>query len=50
MTTVPADQKTPGSNLKALMTHERWIEVARIAVTGLIALLFWQGLVGIEIL
>lgn len=50
MTTVPADQQPAGSNLKALMTHERWIEVARIAVTGLIALLFWQGLVGVEIL
>lgn len=34
----------------ALMTRERWIEVARIVVTGLIALLFWQALVPIEVL
>jgi len=38
------------SDLKALMTRERWIEVARIGVTGLIALLFWQGLVPVEVL
>ncbi|WP_204307787.1 hypothetical protein, partial [Klebsiella pneumoniae] len=30
--------------------RERWIEVARILVTGLIALLFWQGLVPVEVL
>ncbi len=34
----------------ALMTRERWIEVARIVVTGPIALLFWQGLVPIQML
>ena len=38
----------PGVN--ALMTRERWIEVARIGVTGLIALLFWQALVPIQVL
>ena len=37
-------------SLKALMTRERWIEVARIGVTGLIALLFWQGQVPIQVL
>ena len=36
--------------LMALMTRERWIEVARIVVTGLIALLFWQGLVPVQVL
>ena len=36
--------------LMALMTRERWIEVARIVVTGLIALLFWRGLVPIQVL
>jgi cation transport ATPase len=36
--------------LMALMTRERGIEVARILVTGFIALLFWQGLVPIHIL
>jgi len=33
-----------------LMTRERWIEVARISVTGLIALLFWRGAVPIQVL
>lgn len=42
---------TPGAGgLVALMTRERWIEVARIVVTSLIALLFWQGLVPVEVL
>ena len=36
--------------LMALMTRERWIEVARILVTGFFALLFWQELVPIQIL
>ena len=36
--------------LLQLMTRERWIEVARIAATGLVALLYWQGLVPIELL
>ncbi len=39
----------PGG-LMVLMTRERWIEVARIAVTGLIALLFWQGMVPMQVL
>ena len=34
--------------LLALMTRERWIEVARIAATGLVAVLFWRGLVQIQ--
>ncbi len=32
------------------MTRERWIEVGRIALTGLIALLYWQQLVPIQVL
>ena len=32
------------------MTRERWIEVGRIALTGLIALLYWRQLVPIELL
>ncbi len=39
----------PGG-LMVLMTRERWIEVARIVVTGLIALLFWQGMVPMQVL
>ena len=34
----------------ALMTRERWTEVARIVVTGLVALLYWRGLVPIQLL
>nr|WP_315595048.1 cation-translocating P-type ATPase [uncultured Cupriavidus sp.] len=33
-----------------LMTRHRWMEAARIGLTGLVALLFWQGLVPIEVL
>lgn len=36
--------------LRALMTRERWIEVVRIVITGLVALLYWQGLVPIQVL
>lgn len=39
-----------GAQLADLMTRERWIEVARIAVTGFIALLYWQALVPIQVL
>ena len=45
---LPRDAGTP--NWMALMTRERWIEVARIVVTGLVALLFWRGLVPIQLL
>jgi heavy metal translocating P-type ATPase len=33
-----------------LMTRARWIEVARIVVTGVIAALYWKALVPIELL
>ena len=32
------------------MTRERWIEVACIVATGVVALLFWRGLVPIQLL
>ena len=38
------------AKLMLLMTRERWIEVARIVATGLVALLYWQGLVPIQLL
>lgn len=44
----PAASSAPG--LLALMTHERWVEVARIVVCGLVALLYWKALVPIELL
>ena len=50
MSTPIADGAPDAAGLMALMTRERWIEVARIVITGLIALLFWQGLVPIQVL
>ena len=50
MNTQIASGTSDAAGLMALMTRERWVEVARILVTGLIALLFWQGLVPIEVL
>ena len=38
------------SGWKALMTGHRWIEVGRILFTGSMALLFWCGLVPIQML
>ena len=43
-------EKSSTSSFGVLMTHERWIEVARILVTGLVALLYWRQLVPIQIL
>ncbi len=43
-------EKSSTSSFGVLMTHERWIEVARILVTALIALLYWGQLVPIQIL
>lgn len=42
----------PGTatGLRALMTRERWVEVARILLTGLIALLYWRERVPLEML
>ena len=44
----PPDTGAP--SLSSLMTRERWIEVGRILLTGLIALLYWQQLVPIGLL
>lgn len=40
----------PASSLSVLMTRERWIEVGRIVLTGLIALLYWREKVPLEVL
>ena len=45
-----AVQPVSTSSVSTLMTPARWIEVGRILVTGLVALLFWRNLVPIEIL
>lgn len=49
----PLPQPAPDAGaprLMLLMTRGRWIEVARIVATGLVALLYWQGLVPIQLL
>lgn len=43
---VPAGEPTTAT----LLTHERWIEIARIVVTGAVALLYWQALVPLPVL
>lgn len=49
--TLSTTAKTPiAISLLSLMTRERWIEVARTGVTGLIALLFWHGVVAVQVL
>jgi Zn2+/Cd2+-exporting ATPase len=40
----------PASSLRVLMTRARWIEVGRIVLTGLIALLYWREMVPLEVL
>lgn len=40
----------PASSLSVLMTRDRWIEVGRIVLTGLLALLYWRELVPLEVL
>ena len=41
---------TPATSLRALITRKRWIEIGRIFLTGQIALLYWLGLVPIQVL
>ena len=47
---IPSTVPGTGTRLRDLMTRERWIEVGRILLTGLIALLYWRELVPIQIL
>ena len=42
--------ETGTPSLADLMTRERWIEVGRIVLTGLIAMLYWQQLVPLQVL
>nr|QFE31777.1 heavy metal translocating P-type ATPase [uncultured bacterium] len=50
MSTVAIPNIDPHSESPKLMTRHRWMEAARIGLTGLVAILFWQGLVPIEVL
>ncbi len=45
-----AARSSSTATLLALMTHERWIEVARIVLTGVIALLYWRQWVSLPVL
>lgn len=38
------------ASFMSLMTHDRWIEVGRIVLTGAVALLYWQQLVPLYLL
>lgn len=49
-TPYPARPAAAASGWGALMTRERWIEVGRILLTGLAALLYWRQAVPIEVL
>ena len=42
------DRPNQAAGLLALITRERWIEVARIVVTGVAALLYWRELIPIQ--
>lgn len=43
---LPASETT----LRELMTRERWIEVSRILILGVISLLYWQGHIALPVL
>src|SRR5215210_6126254 len=45
-----AERPQATASLAALMTHERWIEVGRIAIVGLVALLYWRELLPLGVL
>lgn len=47
---IPEPRTNLTSRLLALMTPERWVAVGRIALTGLIALLYWRQPVPVPVL
>ncbi|EHR70978.1 heavy metal translocating P-type ATPase [Burkholderiales bacterium JOSHI_001] len=49
-TPVPTPPAAYATGWGALMTRERWVEVGRIVLTGLTALLYWQQAAPIEVL
>ncbi len=44
MNPAPAPE-APKQQLPALLTRDRWIEIARIVVVGIVTLLYWRGLI-----
>lgn len=49
-TAVNRPPKVGGTSILGLMTRERWIEVGRIALTGSVALLYWQHIIPLYVL
>lgn len=49
-TPISAPPIADATGWRALMSRERWIEVGRIGLTGLTALLYWQQAVPVEVL
>src|SRR5215210_9108893 len=46
----PAGTTQAKPSFRALLTRERWVEIARIIFVGLITLLYWLGVVPLPIL
>ncbi len=40
---VSSDTPDSSHSLRALLTRERWFEIGRIMVVGIIALLYWRN-------
>ena len=38
------------ASIRSLLTRERWIEIGRIVLVGIMSLLFWQGLLPLPVL
>src|SRR5215831_3487960 len=48
--TQPASPPHTQTSLRALMTHERWMEIVRILLVGVITVLYWQHLLPLGVL
>src|SRR5215203_2577901 len=42
--------KIKNPSLRALITRERWVEIGRIVIVGVITLLYWRGFLGLPAL
>ncbi|MEO8433076.1 MAG: HAD-IC family P-type ATPase, partial [Acidobacteriota bacterium] len=45
-----SDDVRPRVPLTSLLTRKRWIEIGRIAITAIVILLFWRGVVPVSVL
>lgn len=46
----PVETTQANPSFRALITRERWIEIGRILLVGLITLLYWQGVLPLPVL